>query len=827
MPAFAVHTDLRGRMRWLLFAPLLPTSFALAQADALVCKNLTVTRTAERIIVDGVLDEAAWTEAAIGNEFVQNEPRPNEPSKYSSEVRVLYSDQAIHVGAVLYDNPDSVMMRLSGRDQIGITDWFGIVLDPYQSGRNGFEFIVTAAGVQFDAIVANEEEDENWHAAWFSATQRNENGWVAEMTIPYSAFRFPKAQEHVWSAQFMRLVGRTREKSFWNPIDPLKEGWLRQCGMLSGLNGIEAPLRLMLYPYASAYAQHFPQEDGNLKDWSSTFNGGMDVKLGLSDAYTLDMTLIPDFGQVVSDNVVLNLSPFEVYFNENRQFFTEGTELFQRGGIFYSRRIGGVPRRRRDLYAAVRDGETVTEDPGVSKLINATKLSGRGAKGLGFGVLNAVTRATYGTITDSLGNSREVLTDPLTNYNVVVADQQLPHNGYVSLINTNVLRDGNTYDANSSAVDFVLNNKARSLQGNGVFRYSQKQGLGLNDPNGYAYTAGLRKTGGAFTYGAEYNEISPHFDPNDLGFWQLTNYRGSSWSVDYTKYKPKAPWQRWSYTFSGEYLRVIQPDHFFNLAVQLSTFRMTQDFNAFGGFVRAEPVVTYDPFEARIPGRLYEFPTNIWYEAWVSSNYNLPYAVDVRGGYRRFNERDRHNLFGSLEQRFRPNDKIFFILALSHEKKNDDIGWVAFVDDAVILGQRDQWTTELSLEGSYTFTNKLSLNADVRHYWSRASYLDYHELLVNSKLAGTDYTGMNDDGSSRHDVDFDAFTVDIWLRWNFAPGSEITLGWKDNIFASEGIVRHNYMDNLRNTWALPGVNSLSLKAIWFLDAGSLLSRKKP
>lgn len=815
-------------MRRTVFILLLIPGLVAGQDTTLVCKNLTASKAIERIVVDGVLDEPSWAAAAIGADFIQNEPRPNEPSHYQSEVRVLFSDHAIHVGAVLFDDPDSVMMRLSGRDQIGITDWFGITLDPYQSGRNGFEFIVTAAGVQFDAIIANEMEDENWHAVWHSAARVTEQGWVAEMSIPYSAFRFPKAQEHVWGMQLMRLVGRTREKSFWNPIDPLKEGWLRQCGVLTGINGIEAPLRLMLLPYASAYAQHFPQSDPEQKDWNSTFNGGMDVKLGLSDAYTLDMTLIPDFGQVVSDNVVLNLSPFEVQFNENRQFFTEGTELFQRGDLFYSRRIGGVPLLRGELYSALGSGDRVTEDPGVSKLINATKVSGRGPKGLGIGVLNAVTRATYGTITDSLGNTREVLTDPLTNYNVLVADQQLPNNGYVSLINTNVLRNGSTYDANASALDFVVNNKARSLQGNGVFRYAQKQGQGLRDASGYSYEAGLRKTGGAWTYGAEYEEISPDFDPNDLGFWQLTNYRGGNWIMDFTKYKPKAPsWQRWSYTFEGEYLRVIQPDHFFNFALQLSTFQLLQDFNAFGGFVRAEPVKTYDPYEARVPGRLYEFPVNVQYEAWFSGNYNLPYAVDARVGYRRFYERDRHNLFASVDQRFRPSDKIFFVLSAWHEKKNDDIGWVTFSGDDIILGQRDQWTTEVGLEGSYTFTNKLSLNADVRHYWSRAHYLDYHELLTDGKLTDTDHTGVSEEGGSRHDVDFDAFTVDLWLRWNFAPGSEVTLGWKDNIFARDGVVRQNYLDNLRDTWAAPGINSISLKAIWFLDAGRLINRKKP
>ena len=159
-------------MRAALFAFLLVPALALAQDTTLLCKNLTALRTMERIAVDGVLDEAIWATAPIGNEFVQSEPRPNEPALYDSKVQVVYDDVALYVGALLYDpHPDSVMMRLSGRDQIGITDWFGITLDPYESGRNGFEFITTAAGVQLDAIVANESEDENWNAVWESAAR--------------------------------------------------------------------------------------------------------------------------------------------------------------------------------------------------------------------------------------------------------------------------------------------------------------------------------------------------------------------------------------------------------------------------------------------------------------------------------------------------------------------------------------------------------------------------------------------------------------------------------------------------------------------------------
>lgn len=810
-------------------------SVASAQDGApLLCKNIGAVRTSSPIAIDGVLTEADWRLATPGIDFVQNEPRPNEPASQASSVRLLYDDVALYVGAQLYDpQPDSVMMRLSARDAIGITDWFGITLDPYNSGLNGFEFIVTSAGVQFDAIVANEEEDENWNAVWQSGVARNAEGWAVEMRIPYSAFRFPKEVENAWSVQFLRLVGRNREKSFWNPIDPLKEGWLRQCGTVSGISGIMAPLRLMLYPYVSGYVQHFPTNDPNESDWTTSFNGGMDVKLGLSDAYTLDMTLIPDFGQVVSDNVVLNLSPFEVQFNENRQFFTEGTELFQRGGLFYSRRIGGVPLLRGDLYNGLGPGESVVDDPGVSKLLNATKISGRGASGLGLGMLNAVTRETHGSVRDSLGAERRVLTDPLTNYNVLVADQLLPNNGYVSLINTNVMRDGGTYDANCSALDFRLNNKARTVQGGGVARVSQQFGPGLERSPGYAYTAFLQKTGGSTTYALEFNQISDDFDPNDLGFWQQTNFNGITGSAEYIKYKPKSPWQRWGIGFETEYLRVVQPDHFFNLAVEVNTFRVLKGFNAFGGHVRAEPVVTYDPFEARVPGKLYAYPKNVEGRLWISSNYNKPFAIDLSGYYRWFDDpgdgtgkRDRKIMKAEFEPRIRPNDRTFVIMSASHSFRDEDLGWVAFDADSIILGRRDLWTTEIYLEGQYIFNNRMALTLRARHYWSRARYVDFHRLLDDGYLAPTAYDGLDADGQPVHDVDFDAFTVDLIFRWNFAPGSEMTLGWKDNIFTSDNAIMVNYFDDLRNTWEAPGVNSFSLKVLYFIDAGKLFRAKR-
>ena len=240
--------------------------------------------------------------------------------------------------------------------------------------------------------------------------------------------------------------------------------WVSYTGRDYGtdLENIKPPLRLQFQPYFSVYANHYPSNIPGTKNLTSSLNGGMDVKYGISQALTLDMTLIPDFGQVKSDNTVLNLTPFEVKYNENRSFFTEGTELFNKGSLFYSRRVGGVPLHYDDVYNNLGPNETVISNPQTSRLINATKVSGRLQNGLGIGFFNAVTAKTYAEVEDDNHVRRKIETNPLTNYNIMILDQTLKHNSSVSLINTNVWRSGSDYDANVTAALFDLNDKTNT-----------------------------------------------------------------------------------------------------------------------------------------------------------------------------------------------------------------------------------------------------------------------------------------------------------------------------------------------------------------------------
>jgi len=157
-------------------------------------------------------------------------------------------------------------------------------------------------------------------------------------------------------------------------------------------------VRLSFSPYISGYAEKTPEN----KNWSYFLRGGLDLRYGINESYTLDMMLIPDFGQVQSDDQILNLTPFEVRYDERRQFFTEATEMFNKCGIFYTRRIGSMPRNYSAPYDSLKANEKVTTNPDETRIINATKISGRNSKGFGVGFFNAMTTNTWGTVQDTI-----------------------------------------------------------------------------------------------------------------------------------------------------------------------------------------------------------------------------------------------------------------------------------------------------------------------------------------------------------------------------------------------------------------------------------------
>jgi len=282
-------------------------------------KQLVAKRTVAGIKLDGLINEAAWKEAPAALGYTEFRPTPfrSEDPANKTEVYMLYNDEGIYLGGYCHEkSKDSISTELRGRDGFGNNDWIGFVFDTYNDKINGFEYFVTPLGEQMDSKVSPNQngnsEDFSWNAVWKSAAVIHEDGWSFEMFLPFSAIRFSKKNVQDWGLNIMRRRQKTGQQVFWNPLDPNVNGFLTQGGRWTGLENIKPPLRLQFSPYFSTYANHYPGQTPGKNNWTSSVNGGMDVKYGISQAITLDMTLIPNFGQVKTDNTVLNLSPLQV-----------------------------------------------------------------------------------------------------------------------------------------------------------------------------------------------------------------------------------------------------------------------------------------------------------------------------------------------------------------------------------------------------------------------------------------------------------------------------------------------------------------------------------
>ncbi|MDB4949083.1 MAG: hypothetical protein JWM27_1732, partial [Gemmatimonadetes bacterium] len=379
--------------------------------------------------LDGRLDEAAWAGAEVAGGFVQQRPNSGAAATERTEVRVLYDDQAVYVGARMWDtHPDSIAAQLARRDASGIySDWFHVVIDSYHDRRTAFRFAVNPLGVQKDVFHSNDgNEDVSWDAVWEAATSRDSAGWTAELRIPLSQLRYGRAAdgtERVWGINFLRDLARRDERTYWSPIPPNYPGFVSRAGELRGLAGLGTPRRLEVLPYTSARLSRDPRVPGDPFHGASDFSPsvGADVRMGLPKGLTLTGTINPDFGQVEVDPAVVNLSAFETFFPEKRPFFVEGSDIFGFGSInsfnnfgapqfFYTRRIGRAPHR--DLG----NDWSFVDQPAQSTILGAAKLSGKTPGGWSVGVLDALTSREEGRFLDDAGVRRTAAVEPLTNY---------------------------------------------------------------------------------------------------------------------------------------------------------------------------------------------------------------------------------------------------------------------------------------------------------------------------------------------------------------------------------------------------------------------------
>ncbi|NNK72232.1 MAG: carbohydrate binding family 9 domain-containing protein, partial [Flavobacteriaceae bacterium] len=413
-----------------LYRVLFLLVFCILSANAQGKKSLNINKTSDAPKIDGILDDQAWEMAESATDFIQFRPEMGVTlsAEQRTTVKMTYDDDAIYIGAFLKDDPEKIQRQFTTRDNFGNSDFFGVVLNPNNDAQNDTEFFVFSSGTQADAVASPDNgEDFGWNAVWDSQVKIVEDGWVIEMKIPYAALRFSNEKVQTWGIQFHRRFRLDNSQYSWNPIDRTQGNIGIYHGELTGIRNIEPPTRLSFYPFVSSLQKTY---DG---DSEGDYRIGLDVKYGITENFTLDATLIPDFSQAGFDNVTLNLGPFEQTFSEQRQFFKEGVDLFNKGNLFFSRRVGNAPTGSVELS----EDEILKDFPSEVKTLNALKVSGRTKKGLGIGFFNAITEKTDAVIENTAtGDIRKVVVEPFANYNILVIDQQFNRNSSISLVNT-------------------------------------------------------------------------------------------------------------------------------------------------------------------------------------------------------------------------------------------------------------------------------------------------------------------------------------------------------------------------------------------------------
>lgn len=796
-------------------------------------KTIAAKRTNLPIKIDGLLNDAAWKDAPAALGYTEFRPTPflKEDPELRTEVYMLYNDEGIYLGGYCHERTkDSISAEINGRDGFGNNDFIGFVFDTYQDKINGFEYFVTPMGEQMDAKMSpntnGNSEDFSWNAVWKSAAKIHDDGWSFEIFIPFSAIRFSKKNIQDWGLNITRRRQKTMQQYAWNAVDPNINGFLTQEGVWKGLENINPPLRLQFYPYVSYYVNHYPFNQQGVNNWNSSFNGGMDLKYGINQAITLDMTLIPDFGQVQSDNHVLNLSPFEVKYNENRPFFTEGTELFNKGNFFYSRRIGGTPLHFYDVQNQLNANEHIINNPTETKLLNATKISGRLQSGLGIGFFNAISNAEYATVGDNAGHERKVQTSPLTNYNIIVLDQTLKHNSSISFVNTSVIRSGRDYDADVAAGLFDLYDKTNTWNVGGQVAVSNLLNYlpGGKTETGYGHSVYFGKASGRFTFSLVQDLTNDKFNMNDLGYFTNNNFLNHNLNLGYSWIKPTHWYNNIYFNFNTSYSQRFKPLTYQNANINFNFNGQLKNLWQTGFGFGYEPA-TNNFYEARVPGRNFKGWSDWFIHGWMQTNRSKKYSSSVQFFYvsRNMFHSKRYSFVWQHSYRFSPKLSMSYTLDL--EPQTNNVGYATQTANDIIFGRRNVHTIENYFTAKYSFNSNMVFTARLRHYWSKVNYLELFNLQTDGSLQrNTNYTG-------NLDPDYNEFTVNAGFNWQFAPGSFINIVWKNNtdyfVLTPYGALGGDgYFRNFNNTITAPQNNNFSIRIIYFLDYLQLKGKKK-
>jgi hypothetical protein len=582
---------------------------APAESAALALRTVRAARIrGQAPIIDGSLDDVAWSAAAIATDFVRSRPHPGTIASLRTEARMLYDDDALYVSVRMFDpSPSAILAPFPRRDDETTSDWVFVEIDSRHDHRSGFSFGVNPRGVQVDGTWANDiVYDPAWNGVWQSAARIDSLGWTAEYRIPFSQLALPRVAsdgERVFGLNIYRSTPHAAETSNWSPRLPTLNGVVSHFNELRGIELGARPSQLEVIPYVGARTARAPDLTGSATSASlprgSSAVAGVDARLGLPGGFTLAATIHPDFGQVEADPSQVNLTSFESFFPEQRPFFIESADLFTfNGGTgiglpfsagpnafssespFYSRRIGRTPH-----FGAIPSDASVLDVPGATTILGAAKLVGRTPSGWTVGVMDAQTASASASIADPGHGNRDIVVDPATQFAVgrVTRDfsggesttgamlttvhrfqssgdaAQLPSTAVFGGIDGRHRFHSDDYEASGFLSASTVRGTAESIRNvesaadHYLFRpdaphlRAYASDSARTELNGLSAQGRVAKLGGGhWRWSLIGHAISPGFEVNDVGFERNSDWLVALGALQFIEYRPSRIFRAWN-----------------------------------------------------------------------------------------------------------------------------------------------------------------------------------------------------------------------------------------------------------------------------------------
>ena len=788
--------------------------------------------------IDGRLDEPDWPRAKPHTDFTQRDPNEGQKITEETEVRVLYDDDSIYIGARLADShPKAIKALLGRRDSQLASDSFTVYLDCYNDKRTGFYFGVSAGGTLSDGTLFNDDwDDDSWDGIWEAKTARDEKGWTAEFRIPLSQLRFKQEDEARWGVNFARTITRTNEYAQAS-LKPKKEsGFVSRFLPLVGLQGLKPKSRLLVTPYATAKSHTAEAVPGDPFNDGRRDQGamGVDIKLGLGSNLTLDATVNPDFGQVEVDPAVVNLTDVESFFQEKRPFFIEGSSIFGFGwggasnnmnfnfwqpDLFYSRRVGRAPQ------GSIPGVPDYARTPDGTRINGALKLTGKVAGNWNVGLLQAFTgRAQANLVT--AGRASTAVVEPASSYSLVrgqrdflkgrrglgfmgtFVKRDLANTGLQAQLNDHAAAfgvDGWTSFGNANekvwaltgrmSFSSVSGSRARmlALQRGSQHYYQRPDATHVEvDPNatrlsGYTYRVALNREKGPFLFNAAYGVISPGFDSNDVGFTFRGDQKNGHLAAGYRWTKPGRLFRN-----AGFQAGAFRTDDFGGnmTSLGLFSFSWARLKNYWG--VNASVFVSPETINvAATRGGVAMLRPSSWsWDASVNSDdrKRVTFSAGTRGGYGESGSSYERGV--SVSASWKPAPNVSISVSPDYSSERNGAQFVRNIVDpsaTATLGTRHVFAhlTQKTFSGgvrvNWTFTPALSLQTYFQPLIGSGEYSDFGELARPRSYEFVRYAaGTLPPGVSDPAFTFKSIRGNAVLRWEFRPGSSAYFVWTQN-----------------------------------------------